>query len=89
MAESSYNTDQLQNHYHHELPNMCKFNVWMLAIQIFKETLDLINIFKNDIEKKVLSRGLKFGIRPESLDYCQALTPLEKLVRSLLRSAHR
>ena len=37
----------------------------------------------NDIEKKVLSRGLKFGIRQEKLDYCQTLTPFEKLVRSL------
>ena len=31
----------------------------------------------------MLSRGLKFGIRPEKLDYCQTLTPFEKLVRSL------
>ena len=29
----------------------------------------------NDIEKKVLSRGLKFCIQPDELDYCQSLTP--------------
>ena len=37
----------------------------------------------NDIEKKVLSRGLKFSIRPDKLDYCDFLTPFEKLAISL------
>ena len=33
----------------------------------------------NKIEKKVLSRGLKFCVRPDKLDYCQTLTPFENL----------
>ncbi len=37
----------------------------------------------NPVEKKVLSRGLKFSIRPDKLDYCEFLTPFEKLARSL------
>ena len=37
----------------------------------------------NDIEKKVLSCGLKFCIQPDKLDYCQSLTPFEKIIRSL------
>ena len=38
----------------------------------------------NDIEKKVLSRGLKkFCIQPDDLDYCHSLTPFEKLIRNL------
>ena len=37
----------------------------------------------NDIEKKALSRGLKFCLRPEKLDYCNFLTPFEKLSRNL------
>jgi len=37
----------------------------------------------NDIEKKVLSRGLKFCIQPDELDYCQSLTPFEKLIISM------
>ena len=37
----------------------------------------------NDIEKKVLSRGLKFCVHPDKLDYCQTLAPFEKLTRTL------
>ena len=37
----------------------------------------------NPVEKKVLSRGLKFSIRPDKLDYCDFLTPFEKLARDL------
>ena len=37
----------------------------------------------NDIEKKVLSRGLKFCVPPDKLDYCQTLTPFERLARTL------
>ena len=37
----------------------------------------------NSVEKKVLSRGLKFSIRPDKLDYCDFLTPFEKLARDL------
>ena len=33
----------------------------------------------NDVEKKVLLRGLKFSKRPDKLDYCEFLTPFEKL----------
>ena len=36
----------------------------------------------NDIEKKVLSRGLRFGIRPDKLNYCQILTPFENWVKN-------
>ena len=37
----------------------------------------------NPMEKKVLSRGLRFSIRPDKLDYCDFLTPFEKLARDL------
>ena len=33
----------------------------------------------DEFEKKVLSRGLKFSIYPNKLDYCSFLTPFEKL----------
>ena len=36
----------------------------------------------SSIEKKVLSRGLRFSIYPNNLDYCSFLTPFEKLARS-------
>ena len=37
----------------------------------------------NDVEEKVLSRGLKFSVRPEKLKYCEFLMPFEKLATSL------
>ena len=37
----------------------------------------------NEVEKKVLSRGLKFSVRSEKLNYCEFLTPFEKLATSL------
>ena len=39
----------------------------------------------SDIEKKVLSRGLRFGIRPDKLNYCQVPTPFENLAFKLKR----
>ena len=39
----------------------------------------------NDIEKKVLSRGLRFGIRPDKLNYCHILTPIKNLALKLKR----
>ena len=38
---------------------------------------------QNDIEKKVLSKDLKFCINSDKLDYCQTLTSFEKRVRTL------
>ena len=37
----------------------------------------------SDIEKKVLSQGLKFCVQPSHLDYCCFLTPFEKLASTL------
>ena len=37
----------------------------------------------SNIEKKVLSRGLRFSIYPNKLGYCSFLTPFEKLARSI------
>ena len=37
----------------------------------------------NNVEKKVLSRSLRFSIYPNKLSYCSFLTPFEKLARSI------
>ena len=41
------------------------------------------NYVLNNIEKKVLSRGLRFSIYPNKLDYCSFLTPFGKRARGL------
>ena len=48
-----------------------------------KVTFNYSSYDLNDIEKKALSCGLEFCLRPDKFDYCGFLTPFEKLAINL------